>query len=62
MARNHIAALIMYLNSFFCFAQFENYNLNWNIPGGSYDAYFGNGISIFDYNLDSKDDVTVAYR
>ena len=61
MPRSLLPAMVLFLSHFFCNAQFENYNLNWNIPSGSYDAYFGNGISIFDYNLDSKDDVTVAY-
>ena len=61
MLRNCIAALIMCLCSFICFAQFENYSESWNLPSGSYDAFYGNGVSVFDYDGDNIDNITVAH-
>jgi hypothetical protein len=40
--------------------QFLYYSSTWSIPTYSYNAYFGNGISVFDYDQDNRDDITVA--
>jgi len=40
--------------------QFQDYSSVWTIPSGAYDAYFGNGISVFDYDQDNLDDITIA--
>ncbi|MFM7721708.1 MAG: hypothetical protein ACKO7C_01755, partial [Bacteroidota bacterium] len=49
------------LSQIFCSAQFVNYNEIWNLPTGSYNAFFGNGVSVFDYDGDNLDNITVAY-
>ncbi|MFM7683589.1 MAG: CRTAC1 family protein [Bacteroidota bacterium] len=49
------------LSHIFCSAQFVNYNEIWNLPTGSYNAFFGNGVSVFDYDGDNLDNITVAY-
>jgi hypothetical protein len=61
MPRSYIAAVILFLSHFFCDAQFENFSEEWNIPTGSYDAFFGNGVSVFDYDGDNIDNVTIAH-
>ena len=61
MPRTYIAAVILFLSHFFCDAQFENFSEEWNIPTGSYDAFFGNGVSVFDYDGDNIDNVTIAH-
>ena len=44
-----------------CYGQFEDYSSIWQIPSMSYDAFYGNGISVFDYDNDNLDNITVAY-
>ena len=44
-----------------CYGQFEDYSSIWHIPSMSYDAFYGNGISVFDYDGDDIDNITVAY-
>jgi hypothetical protein len=61
MPRSYVAAVILFLSHFFCDAQFENFSEEWNIPTGSYDAFFGNGVSVFDYDGDNIDNVTIAH-
>lgn len=55
-----LLAMVLYLNHFFCIAQFENNNEIWSLPSGPYDAFFGNGVSVFDYDGDNYDNVTIA--
>ena len=55
---------IIILNFYFAcesFGQFEDYSDIWHIPSTSYDAFYGNGISVFDYDNDNIDNITVAY-
>lgn len=61
MPRSYIAAVILFLSPCFCNAQFENYSETLNLPSGPYDAFFGNGISVFDYDGDNIDNVTIAH-
>jgi hypothetical protein len=54
---NIIIALCICINAV---GQFQDYSSIWTIPSGAYDAYFGNGVSVFDYDQDNKDDITIA--
>ena len=54
---------LLLLNFFSCsvFAQFDDYSDIWTVPSGGYDAFYGNGLSVFDFNQDNQDDLTVIY-
>ena len=60
MPRSLLPAMALFLSHFFCNAQFENYSEIWSLPSGPYDAFFGNGVSVFDYDGDHIDNITIA--
>lgn len=61
MPRILLSVMFLSMSHFFCNAQFDNYSEIWNLPSGPYDAFFGNGVSVFDYDGDNIDNITVAY-
>jgi len=60
MPSNLVFSFVFCLCNVICVAQYEDYSEIWPIPSTSYDEFYGNGVSVFDYDGDNIDNITVA--